>query len=159
AVRGRRLHTRRGHRRAVRNFAPARETQLRERSRRGAGGTHPAGGRAVHDSGTRVRHSPGHPHARGAGPDPPQRPPPGRARSSHPLGRTNMSRTIAIVRSMLDLVRRGNIRGFLALAEKAEPADLGDVLSSLDNDERVEVVKALPARLSSLALVEMPDET
>ena len=70
-----------------------------------------------------------------------------------------MNRTVAIVRSMLELVRRGNLRGFLALAEKAEPADLGDVLSSLDEDERLEVVKALPARLSSAALVEMGDES
>lgn len=70
-----------------------------------------------------------------------------------------MIRPVAIVRSMLDLVRRGNLRAFLALAEKAEPADLGDVLSSLDDDQRLEVVKALPARLSSAALVEMPDET
>lgn len=69
-----------------------------------------------------------------------------------------MNRTVAIVRSMLDLVRRGNLRGFLALAEKAEPADLGDVLSSLNDEQRVEVVKALPPRLSSAALVEMPDE-
>jgi len=70
-----------------------------------------------------------------------------------------MNRTVAIVRSMLELVRRGNLRGFLALAEKAEPADLGDVLSSLDEDQRLEVVKALPARLSSAALVEMGDES
>lgn len=69
-----------------------------------------------------------------------------------------MSRTAAIVRSMLDLIRRGNIRGFLALAEKAEPADLGDVLSSLDDVERLQVVRALPARLSGAALMEMPDE-
>lgn len=65
----------------------------------------------------------------------------------------------AIVRSMLDLVRRGNLRGFLALAEKAEPADLGDVLSSLDEEQRLEVVKALPAKLSGAALVEMLDES
>jgi magnesium transporter len=70
-----------------------------------------------------------------------------------------MNRTVAIVRSMLDLVRRGNLRAFLALAEKAEPADLGDVLSSLNEEQRIEVVKALPPRLSSAALVEMPDET
>jgi magnesium transporter len=69
-----------------------------------------------------------------------------------------VNRTVAIVRSMLDLVRRGNFRDFLALAEKAEPADLGDVLSSLDEEQRVEVVKALPAKLSGPALVEMPDE-
>jgi len=70
-----------------------------------------------------------------------------------------MNRTLAIVRSMLDLVRRGNLRAFLALAEKAEPADLGDVLSSLDEEQRLEVVKALPARLASAALVEMGDES
>lgn len=70
-----------------------------------------------------------------------------------------MIRTVAIVKSMLDLVRRGNLRGFLALAEKAEPADLGDVLSNLDDEQRIEVVRALPPRLSSAALVEMPDET
>lgn len=69
-----------------------------------------------------------------------------------------MSRTATIVRSMLELIRRGNIRGFLALAEKAEPADLGDVLSSLDDVERLQVVRALPARLSGAALMEMPDE-
>lgn len=69
-----------------------------------------------------------------------------------------MSGTIAIVKSMLDLIRRGNIRGFIALAEKAEPADVGEVLSTLNEAERVEVVKALPARLSSAAIVEMSDD-
>lgn len=69
-----------------------------------------------------------------------------------------MSRTVAIVRSMLDLVKRGNLRGFLALAETAEPADLGEVLSTLEEDQRVELLKALPPRLSSAAIVEMPDE-
>lgn len=70
-----------------------------------------------------------------------------------------MSRTAAIVRSMLDLIRRGNLRGFLALAEKAEPADLGDVLGSLDEEDRLAVVKALPAKVSGAALMEMPDES
>jgi magnesium transporter len=70
-----------------------------------------------------------------------------------------VSRPASIVRSMLELVRRGNLRGFLALAEKAEPADLGEVLSSLDEEERLAVVKALPARLSGAALVEMPNES
>jgi magnesium transporter len=59
---------------------------------------------------------------------------------------------------MVELVRRGNLRGFLALAEKAEPADLGDVLTTLDDNERLEVLKALPPKLSGPALVEMPDE-
>ncbi len=69
-----------------------------------------------------------------------------------------MSRQETIVRSMLDLIRRGNLRAFLAMAEKAEPADLGDVLSSLDEEDRLSVVKTLPRRLSGAALVEMPDE-
>lgn len=69
-----------------------------------------------------------------------------------------MSRQETIVRSMLDLIKRGNLRAFLALAEKAEPADLGDVLSSLNEDDRLSVVKTLPRRLSGAALVEMPDE-
>lgn len=69
-----------------------------------------------------------------------------------------MSRTATIVRAMLDLIARGNLRGFLALAEKAEPADLGDVLSSLNDEARLEVVKALPRHLSGPALMEMPDE-
>jgi magnesium transporter len=60
---------------------------------------------------------------------------------------------------MLDLIRRGNLRGFLALAEKAEPADLGDVLGSLDEEDRLAVVKALPAKVSGAALMEMPDES
>jgi magnesium transporter len=60
---------------------------------------------------------------------------------------------------MLELLRRGNQRAFLALAEKAEPADLGEVLSALDEEDRLVVVKALPARLSGAALVEMPDES
>jgi magnesium transporter len=60
---------------------------------------------------------------------------------------------------MLELIRRGNLRAFLALAEKSEPADLGEVLSSLDEEERLTVVKALPARLSGAALVEMPNES
>jgi magnesium transporter len=69
-----------------------------------------------------------------------------------------VSRTASIVSSLVELVRRGNLRGFLALAEKAEPADLGEVLVSLDEEERLTVVKALPARLSGTALVEMRDK-
>ncbi len=71
-----------------------------------------------------------------------------------------MSRNEAVaVRSMLELLRRGNLRGFLAVAEKAEPADIGDVLSSLNEEQRLEVVKALPRRLSGAALMEMGDES
>lgn len=59
---------------------------------------------------------------------------------------------------MLDLVRRGNLRGFIAMAEKAEPADVGEVLSALDEEERIQAVEAMPRHLSAAALVEMPDE-
>ena len=69
-----------------------------------------------------------------------------------------MGKPIAIVRSMLDLLERKNLRGFLKLAEKAEPADLGDVLGSLDEETRLDVVEALPPDVSGPALVEMADE-
>jgi len=69
-----------------------------------------------------------------------------------------MGKPIAIVRSMLDLLERRNLRAFLKLAEKAEPADLGDVLGSLDEETRLEVVEALPPNVSGPALVEMADE-
>jgi magnesium transporter len=59
---------------------------------------------------------------------------------------------------MLDLIRSGNLKGFLARAERAEPADVGEVLASLDDEQRLEVVQALPKRLSSKALIEMSDE-
>jgi magnesium transporter len=69
-----------------------------------------------------------------------------------------MGKPIAIVRSMLDLLERKNLRAFLKLAEKAEPADLGDVLGSLDEETRLDVVEALPPNVSGPALVEMADE-
>lgn len=63
-----------------------------------------------------------------------------------------------LVESLLELFRAGNLKGFLARAEEAEPADLGDVMASLDDAERVEVARALPPRLSGQALVAMSDE-
>ncbi|MEO8030250.1 MAG: magnesium transporter [Gemmatimonadota bacterium] len=63
-----------------------------------------------------------------------------------------------LVQSLLDLFRSGNIKGFLARARLAEPADLGDVMASLDESERVEVARALPRRLSGQALIAMSDE-
>ena len=62
-----------------------------------------------------------------------------------------------LVQSLLDLVRSGNLKAFVARAEEAEPADLGDVMASLDDQERIEVARALPPRLSGQALVAMPD--
>ncbi|MEP6589611.1 MAG: magnesium transporter [Gemmatimonadota bacterium] len=54
------------------------------------------------------------------------------------------------------LVREGRIETFVQLAWELEPIDLADVLASLDDDERLELVRVLPAELSSQALVELP---
>jgi magnesium transporter len=47
---------------------------------------------------------------------------------------------------------------FVKRALKMEPADLADVLSSLDESERLSAVRALPPEISGEALVEMPEE-
>ena len=57
---------------------------------------------------------------------------------------------------MVDLVRNGEITVFIRRAHDYEPADLADVLAALDEEERLQVVQALPAELSSQALAEMP---
>ncbi len=59
---------------------------------------------------------------------------------------------------MVDLVRTGEITVFIRRAHEYEPADLADVLAALDEEERIAVVQALPAELSSQALAEMPEE-
>jgi len=59
---------------------------------------------------------------------------------------------------MVDLVRSGEITVFIRRAHDYEPADLADVLAALDEEERLQVVQALPAELSSQALAEMPEE-
>jgi magnesium transporter len=59
---------------------------------------------------------------------------------------------------MVELVRKGDIAHFIRRAHDFEPADLADVLSALDEKERVAVVQALPPELSSQALAEMPEE-
>jgi magnesium transporter len=61
------------------------------------------------------------------------------------------------VRRMVDLVRTGEITVFVRRAREFEPADLADVLSALDEHDRLTVVQALPPELSSQALVEMPE--
>jgi magnesium transporter len=61
------------------------------------------------------------------------------------------------VERMVELVRNGEITLFVRRAHDFEPADLADVLAALDEDERVAVVQALPAELSSQALAEMPE--
>ena len=54
------------------------------------------------------------------------------------------------------LVREGRSEAFLQRAWELEPADLADVLATLDEDERLALVRILPPELSSQALVELP---
>lgn len=60
---------------------------------------------------------------------------------------------------MRELVRSANLTEFVRRARELEPPDLADVLDSLDDDERLAVVRVLPPDISGPALVEMPDET
>ncbi|MBA3497945.1 MAG: magnesium transporter [Gemmatimonadales bacterium] len=62
------------------------------------------------------------------------------------------------IERMVQLVRTGEITVFVRRAREFEPADLADVLSALDEQERLIVVQALPPELSSQALAEMPEE-
>jgi magnesium transporter len=62
------------------------------------------------------------------------------------------------VARMVDLVRTGEITVFVRRAHEFEPADLADVLSALDDRDRLTAVQALPPELSSQALAEMPEE-
>lgn len=59
---------------------------------------------------------------------------------------------------MVELVRRGELALFTRRAHDFEPADLAEVLTALDEKERVSVVQVLPPELSSQALAEMPEE-
>ncbi len=59
---------------------------------------------------------------------------------------------------MVDLVRTGEMPAFVRRARDLEAADLADVLSALDDQERLAAVEALPPELSSQALAEMPEE-
>ena len=59
---------------------------------------------------------------------------------------------------MVELVRRGELALFTRRAHDFEPADLAEVLTALDERERVSVVQALPPELSSQALAEMPED-
>jgi magnesium transporter len=65
---------------------------------------------------------------------------------------------IKLLDRMVELVRKGEIALFIRRAHDLEPADLADVLTTLDNQERVAIVQALPPELSSQALAEMPEE-
>lgn len=57
-----------------------------------------------------------------------------------------------------ELLRAGRMDTFVRAARDMEPADLADVLSSLDEEERLLAVRALPPDISGEALVEMPEE-
>ena len=65
---------------------------------------------------------------------------------------------IKLLDRMVELVRKGEIALFIRRAHDLEPADLADVLTTLDEQERVTVVQALPPELSSHALAEMPED-
>ncbi len=60
---------------------------------------------------------------------------------------------------LVALAREGRVDTFIERAWKLEPADLADVLAALDEDERLTLVRALPAELSSQALAEMPEDS
>ena len=57
---------------------------------------------------------------------------------------------------MVELVRRGELGLFTRRAHDFEPADLAEVLTALDEKERVSVVQALPPELSSCLLYTSP---
>jgi magnesium transporter len=63
-----------------------------------------------------------------------------------------------LLERMVELVRKGELGLFTRRAHEFEPADLAEVLTALDERERVSVVQALPPELSSQALAEMPEE-
>jgi Mg/Co/Ni transporter MgtE len=65
---------------------------------------------------------------------------------------------IKLLDRMVDLVRKGDIAHFIRRAHDLDPADLADVLTTLDEHERISVVQALPPELSSQALAEMPED-
>lgn len=58
----------------------------------------------------------------------------------------------------LALWRAGRVEDFLARAGELDPADLADVLAAAGDEERVAIVKRLPASQSGSALWEMPSE-
>ncbi len=62
------------------------------------------------------------------------------------------------IERMAELVRQGEIATFVRIAEDFDPADLADVLASLDEAQRVVAVQALPPELASQALAELPEE-
>ena len=72
-------------------------------------------------------------------------------------GDEKIERDDAIER-MVKLVRTGELPVFVRRASQIEAADLADVLSALEEEERLAAVEALPPEVSSRALAEMPEE-
>jgi magnesium transporter len=62
------------------------------------------------------------------------------------------------IERMVKLVRTGELPVFVRRASQIEAADLADVLSALEEEERLAAVEALPPEVSSQALAEMPEE-
>jgi magnesium transporter len=62
------------------------------------------------------------------------------------------------IERMVKLVRTGELPVFVRRASQIEAADLADVLSALEEQERLAAVEALPPEVSSHALAEMPEE-
>ncbi len=58
---------------------------------------------------------------------------------------------------VLDLVANGDLAALEAFLPDLHPSDVGDVLASLDEDQRVALIKVLPLELASEALAEMDD--
>jgi magnesium transporter len=56
---------------------------------------------------------------------------------------------------VLELVATGDLAGLEELLPDLHPSDVGDVLASLTEDERVALIQALPVELASEALAEM----
>ena len=69
-----------------------------------------------------------------------------------------MTQPAVDLKRLVELVRSGDVATVIALAPDLEAADLADVLSQLNDEERVAVVQALPPELSGQALIEMPYE-
>lgn len=57
---------------------------------------------------------------------------------------------------LVSLVREGRLEAFVARAYDLEAPDLADVLASLEEEERIALVRRLPPELSSQALIELP---
>ncbi|MGE0355148.1 MAG: magnesium transporter [Gemmatimonadales bacterium] len=69
-----------------------------------------------------------------------------------------MSDEILAVDRMRELIEYGRLPDFVAQAHDLEPADLADVLTSLDEDTRVVVMRLLPPELLGKALAERPEQ-